>query len=110
MQHPFTPGGPTITVSATTTSAAVTGLGPSVNQRGQMQIVNLGPDVVHVAYGIATQASGGAITALTSDFPVAPGATIVVGKGQADLISVRTNGGFGLGNTATVLVTAGTGF
>lgn len=104
MMHAFEPKAPTVAVSATTTSATAGGGSTVWRDSRQLQIANLGPDTVFVAWGVVTRLPSGTLTATTTDYPVLPGATVVVTKGLADIAAVRT-----ATTTATVYFTPGAG-
>jgi hypothetical protein len=101
----FEPSGPTVTVSATTTSAVVSAT--AAWREAQQVLVSVAPggDLVHVAWAVNTrQPTPGSLTATTADVPIFGGVQMVLSKGAADLFAIRANAG-----TATVYLTPGTG-
>ena len=100
--HAFQPAGASVTVSATTTSAATTF--SMANARSLRVAVKAGGDVVYVAWGLAATLPSNTITATTTDVAVLPGTTVVFAKGYADTVAVRADA-----TTATVYLTVGSG-
>jgi hypothetical protein len=92
---PFRIGGSTVAVSCTTTSADETISG----HKGQIVVYNAGTVAVFMRTGIGAQ------TAVTTDYPVAPGST--------QTLSIPTNhntvGAITGSGTATLYVTPGEG-
>lgn len=92
---PFAPNAPTITLSATTTSSENTTLPADC---AQIRVHNAGPNVAFMRWGNV------ALTAVTTDMPIAVGATEVFTKGSNKRIAAICGTG-----TATIYVTPGEG-
>lgn len=96
----FIPAGPGLnkTISATTTSASQTLAGRNSLEAPDVMIANEGPNTAFIRFGTSAQ------TAVTSDFPLLPGSSVVLKKTDATIFAAITSAG-----SATVYVYPGAG-
>lgn len=95
---PFRPSGPTLTLSATTSSVAGSWLPAVASNSPVVRVTNGGTDTVFVKTGKAP------VTAAKTDIVVLPNTSVILFKSNDDGIAVLANA-----STATVYATPGYG-